>query len=210
SSPDDQFFSAGTFGALVEDSQGFYILSNNHVLANENRLPLRSAIFQPGIIDDGNPTTDQIAELENFIFLEPGVFNKVDCAIAKVMDRSQVSNSIIGIGPPRGVGRAFNDMIVHKFGRSTGYRAGRVTSINTDLKLKYKTGSFLFEEQIIIQGLNGNIFADQGDSGSLVLQRETQMAVGLLIGVGRSNTGNAFAVANQISEVLRLFRVRLA
>lgn len=33
---------AGTSGALVQDGSGVYILSNNHVLANENLLKLGS------------------------------------------------------------------------------------------------------------------------------------------------------------------------
>ena len=38
--PTDQFVMAGTFGALVKDRAGHYILSNNHVLADESRLPV--------------------------------------------------------------------------------------------------------------------------------------------------------------------------
>jgi hypothetical protein len=38
--PKHQFIMAGTFGALVKKGQQRFILSNNHVLADENKLPL--------------------------------------------------------------------------------------------------------------------------------------------------------------------------
>lgn len=45
---------AGTLGALVEADGIRFILSNNHVLANENALPVGSPIFQPALLDQGN------------------------------------------------------------------------------------------------------------------------------------------------------------
>jgi len=39
------FVMAGTFGAVVAAGSVRYILSNNHVLADENSLPIGSAIF---------------------------------------------------------------------------------------------------------------------------------------------------------------------
>jgi len=52
--PSNQIVMAGTFGAVVKDKDGLYVLSNNHVLADENRLPLGSPIFQPGLLDGGD------------------------------------------------------------------------------------------------------------------------------------------------------------
>ena len=65
--PSNMFTMAGTFGGLVRDGSGLYVLSNNHVLADENKLPIGSPIFQPGLLDGGNPATDQIASLTRFI-----------------------------------------------------------------------------------------------------------------------------------------------
>jgi hypothetical protein len=65
---------AGTFGCLVKDDQGTYILSNNHVLANSNAGGPGDAILQPGPYDGGSPATDTIAELVRFVpisFLVP-------------------------------------------------------------------------------------------------------------------------------------------
>src|SRR5262249_24869784 len=67
--PGNQFRMAGTFGALATNSTGLYVLSNNHVLADENQLPVGSPIFQPGLLDGGHAATDQIATLTKFVKL---------------------------------------------------------------------------------------------------------------------------------------------
>jgi hypothetical protein len=203
--PQDQFVMAGTFGAVVQKKQDLFVLSNNHVLADENQLPLGAPIFQPGLLDGGNANTDQIAALTRAIKLRSGNFNKVDAAIAKVTQKSLVSNSILFIGPPQGTSTAQIDMVVHKFGRTTSYRAGRVTSIDTDVTVQYETGNFSFANQIIIVGLNSQPFSAAGDSGSLILERSSQKAVGLLFAGSSSHT-----IANHIRDVLRALRVKLA
>ncbi len=203
--PQNQFTMAGTFGAVVKDGQDLFVLSNNHVLADENQLPTGSPIFQPGLLDNGNANTDQIAALTRAIKLKPGVFNQVDCAIAKVTRKNLVTTAILFIGAPQGTTDARIDMVVHKFGRTTGYRAGRVTSIATDVTVQYETGNFTFEDQIIIVGLNGQPFSAAGDSGSMILERATNKATGLLFAGSATHT-----IANHFSEVLRALKVKLA
>jgi hypothetical protein len=203
--PGNQFVMAGTFGALVRDADDTYILSNNHVLADEGQLSAGAPIFQPGLLDHGNPATDQIAELSRFQALDPNANNKVDCAVARVLRASLVSRSVLFIGPPTGVAPAADDMIVHKFGRTTGYRAGRITSIDTDVTVSYETGNFTFEGQIIIVGLGNQPFSDAGDSGSLILERSSQNAVALLFAGSSSHT-----IANHLEDVLQAMEVTLA
>ncbi|HYV06669.1 MAG TPA: hypothetical protein VFB82_18895 [Blastocatellia bacterium] len=203
--PGNAFIMAGTFGALVKSSQGLFVLSNNHVLADENQLPLGSPIFQPGLLDGGKPLTDRIATLTKFIKLKSTGMNKVDAAIAKALKASLVSNEILFIGKPKGVTPALMDMVVHKFGRTTSYRVGRVTSVNTDVSVQYDTGLYKFSGQIIIKGLNNQPFSAGGDSGSLILERATNKAVGLLFAGSTSHT-----IANHIKDVLTAFGVTLA
>ena len=93
-------------------------------------------------------------------------------------------------------------MMVHKFGRTTSYTVGRVDSIDTDVIVEYETGEFTFDNQIIIRETNHTMFSDSGDSGSLILQRGTNTAVGLLFGGGPGHT-----IANHIGDVLRSLRV---
>jgi hypothetical protein len=203
--PQKQFLMAGTLGAVVKKGSDLFILSNNHVLADEGQLAIGSPIFQPGLLDNGSATTDQIAGLTRFIELTTDEPNTVDAAIAQVTDASLVSTDILQIGPPRGTTDAVVDMVVHKFGRTTSYTAGRVASVDTDVSVNYETGTYTFHEQIIVVGLDGHPFSDSGDSGSLIVERSTAKAVGLLFAGSTSHT-----IANHIGDVLKALGVSLA
>ena len=202
--PNNQFKMAGTFGALTKKGTKVFVLSNNHVLADENQLPLGSPIFQPGLLDGGNPATDAIAKLTKFVTLKTNASNKVDCAIAEANSTSVVTNKILFIGAPKGVTAAQIDMVVHKFGRTTGYRVGRITSVETDVNVGYEIGTLTFENQIIIVGLNGKQFSAAGDSGSLILERTTNKAVALLFAGSSTHT-----IANHIGDVTQALGVTL-
>ena len=94
-------------------------------------------------------------------------------------------------------------MIVHKYGRTTRYTVGRVTSIAATIEIPYVTGLYRFDDQIQIEGV-GTAFAAAGDSGSLIVERQSATAVGLLFG------GSEVAVfANHIGDVLTAMRVTL-
>jgi hypothetical protein len=95
-------------------------------------------------------------------------------------------------------------MIVHKFGRTTGYRAGFVDMTSMNVRVAYGIGTLLFRDQIIVKGLGGQQFSTHGDSGALVLERDTNRAVGLLIAGSSTHT-----VANHIADVLEALNVRL-
>jgi hypothetical protein len=59
---------AGTIDYFVKDASGHIgILSNNHVLANENNASIGDPILQPGAYDGGTLLTSQVAKLTNFI-----------------------------------------------------------------------------------------------------------------------------------------------
>jgi hypothetical protein len=202
--PSNTSVMAGTLGAVVKKDGTLFILSNNHVLADENRLPIGAPIFQPGLLDGGKPASDQIATLAQTVKLRPAVMNKVDGAIAKALQASLLTRDVLCIGAPQGKVRAKIDMIVHKFGRTTGYSVGRVTSTAADVTVQYDTGNFTFQNQIMIVGL-AKPFSDAGDSGSLILERGSQKAIGLLFAGSPTHT-----IANHIAEVLRALRVTLA
>jgi len=96
-------------------------------------------------------------------------------------------------------------MIVHKFGRTTNYTVGRVTSVDTDVTVGYDTGNFMFQNQMIIVGLDGQPFSNAGDSGSMILERRSGQAVGLLFAGSTTHT-----IANHIDAVLNTLGVSLA
>jgi hypothetical protein len=203
--PGDRFVMCGTFGAVVKTGRRLFILSNNHVLADENRMPIGSPIYQPALMDGGRIATDQIAGLTRFTTLRSDRYNRIDAAIAEPLSRNLLDKDVLHIGAPTGTVPAAIDMMVHKFGRTTSYTAGRITSIDTDVVVEYETAEFTFENQIVIRGSNSTMFSDSGDSGSIILERGTNAAVGLLFGGSPSYT-----IANHIANVLRSLRVRMA
>ena len=97
-------------------------------------------------------------------------------------------------------------MIVHKFGRTTSYTVGRVSSVSFDVAIPYEVGNVLFTDQIAIRGLNGRRFSDAGDSGSAILERATGKVVGLLL--ARTPTA-ALLFANHIADVLAAVKIHL-
>jgi hypothetical protein len=197
---------AGTFGALVKRGTRRFVLSNNHVLADENQLPIGSPTFQPGLLDAGIPaTTGAIGRLSAFVELRTVQPNLVDCAISEVDDLNLVTSAIIKIGVPKGTTTAQQNMIVHKFGRTTGFTVGFVDAVMMDVSVEYPRGVLTFENQIIIKGLNGQSFSDNGDSGALILERNTSRAIGLLIAGSATHT-----IANHIDDVLQALNVSLS
>jgi hypothetical protein len=58
---------AGTLGCWVKKNGQFFILSNNHVLANSNAAQIGDPILQPGPYDGGSLPGDHIANLSEFI-----------------------------------------------------------------------------------------------------------------------------------------------
>jgi hypothetical protein len=96
-------------------------------------------------------------------------------------------------------------MTVQKVGRTTGYTAGQVSSIDTDISVQYETGTFTFAGQILIVGLDSQAFSNAGDSGSLIVERNSNLAVGLLFAGSSTHT-----IANHIEDVLQALNVTLA
>ena len=203
------FVMAGTFGALVADATGKrYILSNNHVLANENALPPGSPIFQPGLLDHGNAATDRIAKLSRIVKIRVSpTANEVDAAIAELLSPSLAVRTILPkvgrLSGPAPIAAAIG-MAVHKHGRTTGYRRGHVTDVAADVNVGYDFGTARFVDQIIVVGDGGLAFSDSGDSGSLIVDRKTRRATGLLFAGSSTHT-----IANHIGVVLSALRVNL-
>lgn len=195
---------AGTAGALVTDGNSNYILSNNHVMAGENTLPIGTSILQPGRLDGGNPTTDGVANLTryaaiNFESATRSPVNYIDAAIAKVINTSNVSKSIALIGNVAGTATAAVNMQVKKAGRTSSLTTGVVTGISATVRVGYSGGkTAVFKNQIVTSAMSS-----AGDSGSLVLTQNNK-AIGLLFAGSSTVT-----VLNPISLVLSALRVSL-
>jgi hypothetical protein len=203
----------GTTGSPPSHGVGipprYYILSNNHVLANVNAAHIGDPILQPGPFDGGTDPSDRIATLTRFvpITLEPPTpralhRNIVDAAIAQGQFHD-LDREIYWIGYVRGWRRKANitvGTVVQKTGRTTNYTTGRITAINATIDVGYGGGRVArFFDQIVTTNISAG-----GDSGSLVLNLDN-VALGLLF------AGSSVAtIVNQIENVRSLLRVEVA
>jgi S1-C subfamily serine protease len=190
----------------------YYILSNNHVLANSNDASIGDPILQPGSFDGGTAPADIIARLNRFIPIdfEPPIprsqhRNLVDAAVAEG-EFHDLNREIYWNGYVRGWRRKSDvrvGMPVYKTGRTTNFTSGRITAINATVDVGYGGGRVArFIDQIVTTNISAG-----GDSGSLVttLVNNAPVAVGLLF------AGSSVAtIVNQIENVRSLLRVEVA
>ncbi|MPQ44030.1 hypothetical protein [Clostridium tarantellae] len=201
--------SAGTLGAIVFDNFNNtpYILSNNHVLCNYNKIKKGTSILQPAKYDAKPIKANKVAKLSKWIVLEYSTKSKisnymlpinwVDCAIAEItLPPLLIEKSIRYIGNIKGTFNTVSlDEQVQKLGRTTGYTTGTVTSIDATLTLGEKK-KFRLGNQILTTKIS-----EPGDSGSLVLNFSNK-AIGLLCGSNEKNT-----IITPIERILKLLNV---
>lgn len=220
-----------------------HLLSNSHVFADLRKASVDEGdlIMQPS---PGEPANNRpIGALTTFSTLrfnggtnDP---NHIDAAIARLWAQHQHKLVLPLIGAVKGyvlkkdiqVGEA-----ARKFGRTTGYTEGVVSSIYLDIWIKYdRTGqSAFFRDQLLIEpALPGfRKFVAKGDSGSLVVDGKPN-AIGLIF-AGTSEAPEStpvratseaapaidpaadkprriegYGVANPISEVLNRLKIEL-
>lgn len=198
---------AGTLGAGCYDMSAspgmpprYYMLSNNHVLANSNDAKIGDAILQPGPYDGGNPATDVVGTLTRFVPITfDGTCNQVDAAIAEVPFHA-LDRDIYWNGHPKSAAVAAQvGMLVKKTGRTTNFTTGRVTALGATVNINYGAGKVAkFCNQIVTTAMSAG-----GDSGSLVLDLENN-PVGLLF------AGSSVAtILNPIAAVQLALQVRI-
>jgi hypothetical protein len=216
---------AGTLGSVVYDylpgattsppgggigvPSRFYVLSNNHVLADSNNAPQGSAIVQPGPFDGGVAPQDVIARLSRFIPIQfsPQVplaqhNNVVDAAIGEC-DFADATRETYFSGAPRAWRRKANVAVgdlIKKTGRTTNFSVGRIISVDATVDVGYGAGRVArFRDQIVTTNMSAG-----GDSGSLVTSLDN-VAVGLLF------AGSSVAtIVNHFENVRALLRIEVA
>lgn len=208
---------AGTLGCFVRSQGGgdssVLILSNNHVLANENRAKRGDDILQPGASDGGTAPDDVVAGLYRLVRVKKTAVNQVDCAVALLANGvDYVAARLSGLGRLAGVGELITgEEKVAKVGRSTGATRGRVTAFEVDnVVVEYDKGEAVFENQVEIEGVGPGAFSQGGDSGAVIVNAE-RAAVALLFAgsdQGGSN-GRGVTFANPMPAVLSALKVEL-
>ncbi|MFE3782663.1 serine protease [Amycolatopsis sp. NPDC059090] len=218
--------SAGTLGICCTDalenrngagtasgSPRFYLLSNNHVLADCNDAAIGDPVLQPAPADGGRAPADVIARLARFVpirFLPAGraphdpatvPVNHVDAAIAEGRF-DQLDRRIHWIGevsqadPAPRIGE-----LLAKSGRATGRTTGRVRAVNATVTVNYPHGRVArFAKQIVADAT----LAAPGDSGAVAVDRQ-QRAAGLVFA-----TSPTVSLLNPVPLVEHLLGVRIA
>jgi hypothetical protein len=190
---------SGTLGALVTAGGTQYILSNNHVLARQDRAAVGEDISQPGLIDNGCSPATIVADFTKAVLLG----NNVDCAVAALRAGTMDSTGFIeGIGTISSVIKApAVGLAVEKSGRTTGTTTGTIGSINTSVNVQYqikcgqgRTYILRYTNQVVVNGS----FSAGGDSGSLIVTNSTCHQPVALLFAGGTNT----TIANPIGEVM--------
>jgi hypothetical protein len=215
---------AGTIGAFVRRGASVHVLSNNHVLANENAAETGDWVLQRAKFDGGRHPADAVARLRAFVRLKARGANFVDAAVAAlergighdaVLLRGLVNGrdrQLAGLAPSAPAGGMAPADAVFKIGRTTGATRGRVSAFAVDnLVVNYDSGNLRFDDQIEIEAAESKPFSDGGDSGSLIVTGAMQAYALLFAGSdmgGRNNLGLTFA--NPIHRVLTALKASLA
>ncbi|HSA56118.1 MAG TPA: CARDB domain-containing protein [Gemmatimonadaceae bacterium] len=214
---------AGTIGFRVKNAGGsVFILSNNHVLANSNNASIGDLTLQPGPADGGSTgnSAHHIGTLADFQVINfSSSNNTMDAAISLVnpADLLGATPTDDGYGAPSATiwGDANNDgtfdnvanllnVAVMKYGRTTEFTQGTITSVNATVAVCYAgfifcTKSATFTNQLLV-GQSG--FSSGGDSGSGIVTVSGKNPVGLLFAGSASQT-----ILNRIDLVLNRFNV---
>lgn len=195
---------AGTIGGIFLDKDNHpVVLSNNHVLSNENNAQIGDLIYQPGPLDSrgslafngwNNPpaNTPYFATLKDFVQLSQSG-NKQDSAIAKIHESFINAGMINPVYPTvnkplAGFGNAAVNMAVQKMGRTTGYTTGRIIGLNASFTIGYDIGQLRFNECVVCSPMSAG-----GDSGSLIFDMNMNAVALLFAGSEKVTLANAIA-----------------
>ncbi|HEY6131519.1 MAG TPA: hypothetical protein VIV27_05840, partial [Halioglobus sp.] len=203
-----------------------YMLSNNHVFAQENgnggQVSAGDAIIQPGNLEwyyvpamqSASIDVGTVYQWKDIVFgpQNPAGDNRVDAAIAALTPQNGLDpqGRILGIGPINPTPTSPEAILgkpVHKAGRTTGHTWGVVTAVHVDnVGVSYDSGTAWFDDQVYVanQGSCGS-FSAGGDSGSLIVSgpdatTKKSAPVALLFAGGSQGT-----FGNPIGAVLNSF-----
>lgn len=189
---------AGTIGGIFLDKNNKpVLLSNNHVIANENIAKIGDPIYQPGPADQRIRKSNIIGHLAKF---------------AKIKRRNNIQDSAIAYVDPNIVNDIYPEInqrlsgfagvqvgqSVQKCGRTTGYTTGRILGLNASFTIQYDFGMARFDQCIVISAMSQG-----GDSGSII-QDMAGNAVGLLFA-----GSNKVTIANPIDIVRQYYGLQI-
>lgn len=126
--------------------------------------------------------------------------NRIDAALARPVTDGDVLDEILEIGTVSGVAAPTLGMPVRKSGRTTGFTIGQINVFDATVDVSYGVGrTARFEGQLVAGAMSQG-----GDSGSLVVDANSDRAVGLLFA-----GSNASTIFSPIQDVLDILQVDL-
>lgn len=130
--------------------------------------------------------------------IQQEAMNLVDAAVAQPLNEGDVLDEILEIGSVSGVTEASAGMAVRKSGRTTGLTSGQIIALDTTVTVSYGANrNAVFEGQIV-----SGPMSQPGDSGSLLVEANSDRAVGLLFAGSNQTT-----IYNRIQVVQELLNV---
>lgn len=196
------FPSAGTLGCLVRDAAGgLFGLSNNHVSGGCSFAGVGMPVVAPGICDvhPGSIDVLTVGRHARSLPMVLGLPDVVDISANRDAAMFEVRNADAltsfqgsAYDTPAETAELVAGIQVEKVGRTTGHTAGVVLSeVYGPVNIFYQapqydfSGYVYFEHMFTVAG-TASIFADGGDSGSLVTTVGAdgiRRAVGIVVGV---------------------------
>jgi hypothetical protein len=149
-------------------------------------------VLQPGGLSF--QAKDRIATLTDFVDLQfspagaspkegTAILNEVDVGIAALDSSISFVQGYLpfrGLIAPQATASARPGDRVFKVGRTTGFTVGEVTDVGTIVgPVHYGPGPCWFHRSIVVEGLDGTLFSDRGDSGALVVRTNGE-AIGIV------------------------------
>jgi hypothetical protein len=155
-----------------------YMLSCNHVFANENAATGPDQQDQPGRADQDCGTAGPVGKLHswNFIKSTRNSTNYYDAALAEcnpnltngwspaMMSNASTTPYTLSYTPANTAVAPSVNMAIKKTGRTTGYTTASIYGINVTITVGYQNYNAVFVDQIYVD--NGT-YIESGDSGSM-------------------------------------------
>ena len=198
----------GTIGGIFRDkNNNIVLLSNNHVIANENNAKSGDLIYQPGRTDSKKSFKNKgwpepvhklpyIGTLSKFVKIKANN-NTQDSAIAiihpKLIEENMlnlkyplINKKLTGFNVPK-VG-----MEVQKFGRTTGHTKGKIIGLNATFSIEYDFGLAKFNKCVVLSAMSAG-----GDSGSIIQTMDNKAVALLFAGSPKVTIANPIDVVQQ-------------
>lgn len=135
------------------------------------------------------------------VIMPVGMDNVADAALARPLDADLFSRQIRGIGNIRKTAPPTLGMHIRKTGRTTDTTQSTVTLLNATVNVAYNTSKGIRNARFVGQVICG-AFSQGGDSGALVVDAESQTAVGLLF--AGSGIASIFTPIDVVLDTLKV------